>query len=188
MPKHDEDMTQAEGDILGDAPAAEANAQKSADQAPPTALEAAQAEIQALKDRNLRLLAESQNAAKRAARERDEALRYAEFNFARDLLVVIDDFERTLETTKDKPELQAVAEGVRIIYEHFLKVLAQRGIKQIEAVGKPFDPSFHEALLQQPSAEHAAGTVMQELARGYIMHERVLRPTRVIVSSGPPAA
>ncbi len=147
-----------------------------------------QAELQDLRDRNLRLIAEAQNAAKRAQREKQEALRYAEFDFARELLVVIDDFERTLESTKAKEELQPVAEGIRIIYDHFLKLLAQRGVKQIEAVGKPFDPTYHEALLQQPSAEHAAGTVIQELARGYTMHERILRPARVIVSSGPGAA
>jgi len=146
-----------------------------------------QAELECLRDRNLRLMAEAQNAAKRAQREKQEALRYAEFDFARELLVVIDDFERTLESAKAKDEFQPVAEGIRIIYDHFLKILGQRGVKQIEALGKSFDPTYHEALLQQPSPEQPAGTVMQELARGYTMHERVLRPARVMVSSGPPA-
>ena len=192
MPEREENTTAFTPDVRAEAAGAgaaqgtdPAATDRQAQRPDATPLEQAQTEIAALKDRNLRLMAEAQNASKRAARERDEAVRFAEFGFARELLVVIDDCERTLESAKDKPGAQALAEGVRIIYEHFVKVLAQRGIKQIEAVGKPFDPAVHEALLQQPSKEQAAGTVMQELARGYTMYERTLRPARVIVSTGP---
>jgi len=155
--------------------------------APPDELTQLRAEVAALRDRNLRLQADVQNTLRRAQRDKEEAIRFAEADFARDLLVVLDDLERTVaaaEAAGDKPH----ADGVRIVLEHFLKILRQRSIVPISAAGQPFDPERHEALMQQPSADQPAGTVLQELARGYAMHERVLRPSRVVVSSGPPAA
>ncbi len=143
------------------------------------------ARVQELEDKNLRLVAEQQNQQKRTQRDHEQSLRYAEASFARDLLVILDDLERTQESARTATDVEAVADGVRIVYEHFLKVLSQHGIEQIQAVGEPFDPSFHEALMQQPCPDCPAGTVAQELARGYKMHDRVLRPTRVMVSAGP---
>ena len=142
-------------------------------------------EVEELRDKNLRVLAESRNLQQRAQRDKAEALKFAEADFSRELLVVLDDLERTQESAGAVTDVQAVTDGVRIVYEHFLKVLKGRGIEPIEALGTPFDPAVHEAIMQQPSDEHAAGTVMQEVARGYKMHDRVLRPTRVVVSSGP---
>jgi molecular chaperone GrpE len=156
--------------------------------APEDELTALRREVEALRDKNLRALAEVQNTQKRAQREKEEALRYAEADFARELLVILDDFERTNESAKTATDVQAVAEGVRIVYEHFLKLLRSRGIAPIEAVGQPFDPAFHQALMQRPSDDHPAGTVIEEAARGYKMHDRVLRPSRVIVSTGPAPA
>ena len=152
--------------------------------APPTP----EQEIAALRDENLRLVAELRNVRQRAQREKQEALKYGEADFARELLVVLDDLERTQESVKTADNMQAVTEGVRIVYEHFLKVLRAHQIEPIEAAGQPFDPGLHEAMMQQPSAEHPAGTVMQELARGYKMHGRVIRPAKVVVSSGTPAS
>lgn len=172
------------------APAPDAAPAPAAGPAPAPADEPAalQRELAELRERNLRLLAEVQNAQKRAQREKQEALRYAEAELARDLLVIIDDLERTLDAARSAGDAPAVVDGVRIVYEHFLKVLRQRHIEPIEAVGRPFNPALHEALLQRPSDEHPAGTVVEELARGYRMHERVLRPSRVVVSAGPAAA
>lgn len=147
-------------------------------------LEKAQAEVKRLKDENLRVIAESRNQAQRAQRDRQESLRYAEAEFARELLIVLDDFERTRESAQRATDAKAVIDGVRIVYEHFLKLLKDRHIEPIEAVGKAFDPACHEALLRQPS-DHAEGMVIQEVARGYKMHDRVLRPSRVVISAGP---
>jgi molecular chaperone GrpE len=83
-------------------------------------------QIAALRDENLRLTAELRNVAQRAQREKQEALRYAEADFAKELLIVLDDLERTLESVKTAEEVQSVAEGVRIVYEHFLKVLRRK--------------------------------------------------------------
>ena len=144
-------------------------------------------EIEKLRNDHLRVMAELRNVTQRAQREKQEALRYAEADFAKELLVVLDDLERTLASIDSSDETAAVAEGVRIVYDHFLKVLRGRHIEPIKALGEPFDPDMHEALMQQPSEEYPAQTVMHELAPGYKMRERVIRPAKVIVSSGPPA-
>ena len=144
--------------------------------------------IAQLEQEQLRLQAELQNVAKRAQREKQEALRYAEADFAKELLVILDDLERTAESAKTAPDVAAVTEGVRIVYEHFLKVLRGLGIEPIEAKEKQFNPDLHEALLQQPSEQHPAGIVLQEFLRGYVMRGRVIRPTKVVVSSGAPDA
>lgn len=175
-------------------PAAESPAPDAGPQAAETAARTeaaapsgAEEELAALRDENLRLVAELRNLRQRAQREKEEALKYAEADFARDLLVVLDDLERTLESARAAGNAQALAEGVRIVYEHFLKVFRSRQIEPIAAVGCKFDPDLHEAVMQQPSTEHPAGVVVQELARGYRMRGRVIRPAKVIVSSGPTA-
>ncbi len=167
-------------------PAAAADSATDPAAAPADELTQLRRERDELRDKNLRLLAELQNQQKRAQRDKQEALRFAESDFARELLLVLDDFERTQDAAKTA-DAQTVADGVKIVYDHFLKILASRGVKPIDAAGRPFDPTFHEALMQMPSAAHPAGTVVQEAARGYTMHERVLRAARVVVSSGPPA-
>lgn len=151
-------------------------------------VETLRAEVETLRDQKLRALAEARNTQQRAQREKEEALKYAEADFARELLVVIDDLERTIDSARTADSLAPVLDGVRIIQKHFLDVLKKRGIQQIEAVGQPFDPDLHEALLQEPSADVPAGIVTRELARGYRMHGRVIRAARVAVSGGPPAA
>ncbi len=140
-------------------------------------------EIERLKEENLRLLAELRNVTQRAQREKAEALKYAETALAKELLPVLDDLERTLSSAADTEDAEQIIEGVRIVYEHFLKVLRHRHIKPIDTVGKPFDPDRHEALMQQPSAEHPPNTVLEEVQRGYTMHDRVIRPAKVIVSA-----
>jgi molecular chaperone GrpE len=154
---------------------------------PPEAelVETLRREVAELQQQNLRLIAEMQNQQRRARQDKEESLRFAESDFARELLTVLDDLERTQESARTAADARALAEGVRITYEQFLKTLRGRGIAPIAAVGQPFDPEQHEALLQQPSDDQPAGVVLQEVLRGWTMHGRVLRPSRVIVSSGP---
>lgn len=168
----------------------EAAAQGAADEAQAATLtvDEVQREVEALRDKNLRLLADMRNMQQRAQREREEALKYAEADFARELLVVLDDLDRAMQAPLQSDEAAKLREGVRIAQEHFVKVLRARGIEPLNTVGAAFDPGLHEALLQQPSDTVPAGTVIQEVARGYRMHSRVIRPARVIVSSGPPSA
>ena len=138
--------------------------------------------VKELEDKNLRLLAEQRNLAARNAREREEALRYAESGFAREVLEVLDNLERTLASGTTATDIKAVLDGVKIVHGQFLKALKARGIEPIAALHQPFDPAQHEALLQQPTDEHAAGTVVMEMERGYKMHDRVIRPSRVAVA------
>lgn len=196
MTEHVEDIEQSGPDeqenidALADAIEAEAEERAEASEAAESELsplEAAEHERDALRDKNLRLTAELANVRQRADRERAEAIRYAEAGFAKELLTILDDLDRTLESASAATEVSAVTDGVRIIHEHFLKILADHKIEPIPAVGEPFNPDVHEALLQQPSAEHEAGIVIQEVATGYRMHDRVIRAARVIVSSGSPA-
>jgi molecular chaperone GrpE len=155
----------------------------------PERLRALEEEIASLKDQNLRLVAETRNIQHRAQRDIAEALKYAEADFARELLLVVDDLVRTRDAAQKCEDVGVIGEGIRLVLEHFLKVLRSRGITPIEALGQPFDPHLHEAMLQQPSGEYPAGIVMQEIATGYKMHDRVLRSSRVVVSAGPgPAA
>jgi molecular chaperone GrpE len=138
-----------------------------------------------LREENLRLRAEMQNLRKRTEREQDETVRFAESELARELLPVLDSLERARASASAAHNIGTLADGVRIASEHFLKVLQGHHIEPIAAAGQPFDPSLHKAVRQQPSDDYPAGTVLQELARGYIMYERVLRPSQVVVSSGP---
>jgi molecular chaperone GrpE len=184
----DETEAPEAGDTVRDVeePATNDSAETDADefveeQDPVAALEE---ENRQLKDKNLRLVAELANTRQRAERERSEALRYAEAEFAKELLIVLDDLERTRQSIDESSDAQSVAEGLRLVQDQFLKALASRKVAPIKAAGEPFDPDFHEAMMQQPSEEYPAGTVMQELQRGYKMHDRVIRPARVIVSSG----
>lgn len=139
-------------------------------------------ELQDARDRNLRTVAEMQNQQRRAQRDREDALKFAESQFAKELLVVLDGLERAREAAAKAADVAPVAEGMRIVYDQFLKILGDHHIEPIDAVGKPFDPTFHEAVMQQPSRDQPPGTVVQQLARGYQMHGRVLRPAKVIVA------
>ena len=193
--KKQKDQPVKEDEGVKDTPADAAETTEASAEQPVAAAEATAAPVEPtpeeqvarLQDEKLRMQAELQNVVRRAQREKQEALKYAEAEFAKELLVILDDLERTQESAKTADNVQAVADGVRIVYEHFLKVLRGRGIEPLEAAGQSFNPDRHEALMQQPSEEHPAGTVMQELQSGYQMHDRVLRPVRVIVSSGPAA-
>ncbi len=137
------------------------------------------------KDKWLRAQAEAQNQAKRLRADREEAVRYANAGFARSLLNVVDDLERSLQAAEQSADVESLKAGVRIVLDHLLKVMADNGVQSIAAVGEPFDPTRHEALTQQPSTELPAGTVLQEVQKGYQLHDRVLRPSRVIVSTNP---
>ena len=135
-----------------------------------------------LKDQILRLRAEFDNYRKRVLREGEQARTGASQGIVRDLLPVADNLERALSHTDDASS--ALAEGVGMVLRQFMDVLAARGLEPIAAMGVPFDPNVHEALSYMPSDDHAAGTVMNEFERGYRLGSAVLRPSRVVVSSG----
>ena len=117
--------------------------------------------------------------------ELTDAYRYANAELMKLLVRVVDDFERSLAAASKPDNLPAVVEGVRLVYENLNKALADHGLETIEALHRPFDPKIHEALLQQPSDKHPPGTVIEQIARGYRLRDRVVRPAKVIVAKEP---
>lgn len=150
--------------------------------APPE--ETPEARIERLENAVLRAKADYQNLSRRLTAERQEAVRYANADLMRSITGVLDDFDRAIAAAEGEAE-SGFVQGVRLVRENLLKALSDHGLAAIEAVGKPFDPAQHEALMQQPSNEHAPGTVLEEVSRGYSLRDRVIRPSKVIVASEP---
>ncbi len=136
-----------------------------------------------LKEQALRARAEFENYRKRMARESERIRKTAAEGLMRDLLPIVDNLERALSHVEDKSD--GLAQGVEMIVKQFADVLSAKGLEVIPAKGEPFDPNIHEALTHQPSDEFPADTVMEEFQRGYRLGDYVLRPTQVVVSSGP---
>ncbi len=132
-----------------------------------------------------RALAELANARKRFDRDRDQAYTHAKVGMLLQIIPVIDDFERAFESMPENQAVRDWAEGVRLIYQKFSRLLAQEGIEPIDAVGAPFDPCLHEAVTHEPSDTVPAGEVIGCLQKGYRLGDRVLRPSMVRVSAGP---
>jgi molecular chaperone GrpE len=137
------------------------------------------------RDRYLRGAAEFDNARKRAAREREEYTRYANESLLRELLPVLDNFERALQSARIEPIAAAVTAGVELIQRELLRVLEKFGVTSFTSVGQPFDPERHEAIARVPAQGQPEGTVVDETARGYLLNGRVLRPAMVTVASSP---
>jgi molecular chaperone GrpE len=136
-------------------------------------------------DRLLRAQAELDNYRKRARRELEDSLQYATMPLIRELLPVIDNLNRALAAAEKSAEKSGLIDGVRMVAQTFETVLTRHNCKRIDALGKPFDPTYHEAISQQPSAEHPPQTVILVAQEGYTLHDRVVRPAQVIVSTAP---
>ena len=147
-------------------------------------LRAREKELEDFQERFLRLAADFDNFKKRAFKERAEAAKYAHENLAKQLLDGIDNLERARAhgETADKDALLA---GVGLVESIFLQSLERFGIKRFSALGQPFDPAFHEAVQEVVAADVPAGSVMFELQKGYTYHDRLLRPSRVVLSKAP---
>lgn len=136
-------------------------------------------------DRALRSHAELENFRKRSQRELVDERRYAVVPFARDLLAVVDNLERAIEVAEKSPDGSALLDGVKLVADQLESVLQSHQCVRIETVGTPFDPNFHQAIAQEPSDEHPAGVITRETQAGYKLHDRVIRPAQVFVSTGP---
>ena len=127
--------------------------------------------------------ADFENAHQRNRRERDQQQKYRGEQIARDLLPAIDNLERALETANAAADASPLAQGVVMARDQLLDALKRNGVVPMKALGEPFDPNLHEAVMQHPTPDKPANSVVQVLERGYLFHERVLRPARVIISS-----
>ena len=137
-------------------------------------------------DRLLRTAAEFDNFKKRAVKEKEDVQRFGIERLLKDFLPVMDNLERALDHAEQHDSRQVI-EGVRLVQKLFETVLAKHGVVGFSALGKPFDPSLHEALMQQESDE-PAGTVVSEMAKGYKLNDRLVRPAAVVVSKPRTAA
>ena len=146
------------------------------------ALEAKTREADATHDRYMRTAAEFDNARKRAVREREELIRGANEGLIRELLPVLDNFERALQAARGDAGAAAVTAGVELIQRELLRVLEKFGVTAFTSVGMPFDPERHEAVARVPAAGRPEMTVVDETARGYLLNGRVLRPAMVTVA------
>ena len=158
-------------------------------EAPP---EATAAEVEDLRrqlaekqDRLLRAVAEVDNVKRRTQRERDEYVRYANEGLVRDLLPILDNFDRALDAARATQEAAKVVEGVALIQRELLKVLERVGVTRYSAVGERFDPNRHEATGRVVSVNQPPDTVVAELTAGYLLNGRVLRPAQVVVAAAP---
>ena len=136
-------------------------------------------------DRYVRQIAETENFKKRNVRERDDAIRFANEMLIKDLLPVIDNLERAIAHAADGKNGKPLVEGVEMVLKGFLDVLNKFGVSPIVAVGQPFDPSKHEAIAQVSTHEHEPNTVVEELHKGYMFRDRLLRAALVSVSKAP---
>lgn len=136
-------------------------------------------------ERYLRAAADLDNFKKRAAREREEAERFGVQRLLKDLLPVLDNLERALAHVDVKNPL---AEGVLATRRMFEEAIGRYGVKSFTALGQPFDPNKHEAMQQLETSEVPPGTVVAEMVRGYLLHDRLIRPALVTVSAAPPVS
>lgn len=134
-------------------------------------------------DKLLRLQADFDNTRKRLEREKQDFAKFANEGIISELLNILDDLERTVELAQSKhQDLSAFLKGVEMILAHLYEMLKEYGVKPIEAAGKLFDPHYHEALMQVENKDVPEHTIMEELQRGYLLNERVIRTAKVKVS------
>lgn len=145
-------------------------------------------------DRLLRLAADFDNFKKRAARERQDAIKFANAGLLEKLLPVMDHFEMALSAMAQPPNgnaasTQSLQAGIQMVYQQLRNLLLEAGLEEIDALGKPFDPALHEAVAQEATAATPEGQVVKQLRKGYRLKERLLRPASVVVAVPPaPAA
>jgi len=146
-------------------------------------LEEAQKVAEGLKDQLLRKAAEFENYKRRSEADRLEFLRYANERLLEALLPILDDLHRSLKSGGEKKDFDSFYKGVELISSKFRKILESQGLSAFDSAGKPFDVDYHDALMQVPRDDVPPHTVVEEVDRGYRLHDRVLRHAKVIVST-----
>jgi len=147
-------------------------------------LAAANKKLEQSHESALRARADLDNARRRFDREQKEAVKYAAERTLKALFPVIDDLDLTISNISPEADAQ-LAEGVRLVHRKFIQALESQGVSSFYPVGEAFDPTSHEALMEQPSAEHEPGTIVQVFQRGWSLNERLLRAAKVIIAKAP---
>jgi molecular chaperone GrpE len=151
-----------------------------------TRCETAEQESKQHYERLLRVSADFENFKKRSFKEAEDFRKYANELLLLELLTVVDNLERAVQSTDNENNAAGcVIEGVEMTLKSLLKIFEKFSVKVIDAVGKPFDPNFHQAMMQEASAEYPENTILREFQKGYLLHDRLMRPSMVVVSKGP---
>jgi molecular chaperone GrpE len=149
--------------------------------------EGLQADLNRFRDLALRSQADFENYKKRSAREKEEAIKYANSSLLEKLIAIVDNFELGLEAARAEGEKSPVFSGMSMVLKQLMDFLTENGLQPIDAAGQKFDPNLHEAIAHEPSDRFPEGIVVRQTRRGYRMKDRLLRPSSVVVSSGPAA-
>lgn len=180
-----EELENADTDNVTDDGIPEEDVQEQAagdqDQALEAETEKLKAEIEEHKQRLLRTQADYDNFRRRTVKEKEELGKYASAKLITELLPVIDNFERALGSVSDVPEAASYAKGVEMIFRQLEGILKAEGLTPMEAVGTPFNPEYHQAIMQVESDEYEEGDVVEEVQKGYMLKDKVLRPAMVKV-------
>jgi molecular chaperone GrpE len=146
--------------------------------------EGLQTDLNRFRDLALRSQADFENYKKRSAREKEEAIKYANSSLLEKLIAIVDNFELGLEAARAEGESSPVFSGMSMVLKQLMDFLTESGLQPIDATGQKFDPNLHEAIAHEPSDEFLEGVVVRQTRRGYRMKDRLLRPSSVVVSSG----
>lgn len=189
MPVSNEETNQPELDVTDEAvisegqPEAVQTDEQKQDENLGELLEQAQAELAEAKDQVLRTQAEMQNVRRRAEQDVEKARKFALERFSKDLLPVLDNLERAIDSAdQENEQLKPLREGVELTQKNFLEVLARFNLEQLDPVGEPFDPQMHEAISMVPAPDAEPNTVINVAQKGYALNGRVIRAAMVIVS------
>ena len=144
------------------------------------------AENEERSDRMLRTIADYENSKKRAEREKAEFFKYAVEGVIKDIILVVDSIERGIESAKESKDFESLNEGIQLIHKQLGELLKKRDVTVIQAQGELFDPNLHEAVMHIESEDVQENAVIEEFQRGYLLHDRVIRPSMVSVSRGKP--
>lgn len=144
-----------------------------------------QADLDRFRELAMRSQADFENYKKRCAREKEEAIKYANASLLEKLVPIIDNFELGLAAAKSEGEESPIYSGMNLVLKQLNDFVIGHGLRPIEAVGQKFDPNLHEAIAHEPSEEFPEGTVIRQVRRGYQFKDRLLRPATVVVSAGP---
>lgn len=177
-------MTEQEKEILEEEVTTEEPVEEQAEEATEEVVDVAalQVQLDELNQRFLRTAADFENYKRRTALEKEDLMKYSNAKIIGEILPVLDNFQLALKTTSDNKDVQNVVKGVDMIYRQLQQVLEAAGMTKIEAVGHAFDPNLHEAIMQVDDDSVPEDTVVEELRAGYMLKERVIRPSMVKVS------
>ncbi len=143
-------------------------------------------ELEEYKGKYLRKHADFENFRKRMLREKEDSIKYANTSLLKDLVSVIDDFERAINSAQESKDYESFLSGIKLIEKQFATMLENNwGLKRMETVGAEFDPQMHEALMMEENAECAVETVLEDYQKGYVLHDRVIRHAKVKVGKPP---